>query len=211
MKVTKRNKKSYSLFLLTLAAISLMISSGFHVISEKYLHGFDLPLLFEAFMSLGLFFVFYALFEKHLWKIKFLRCLGIVDFPDVSGRWVGFLTSSYRKNGQNVVVPITLEIAQDASSVLVHAYFERAQSDSVIADFEIINNKHFLCYVYDNAISTKLHGALGKDKGVVMLEYLEEDNRMLKGKYFNNVEPQSNHGEIQVLYSGPKLLGCKEG
>ena len=137
--------------------------------------------------------------------------MGIISFPDVSGRWVGFLTSSYRENGKNVVVPITLEIAQDASSVLVHAYFQRAQSDSMIADFENINHRSFLCYVYDNAISTKLHGVLGKDKGVVMLEYLEEDNRMLKGKYFNDVKPQSNYGEIQVLYSGPKLLGCEEG
>jgi len=33
---------------------------------------------------------------------------------------------------------------------------------------------------------------------------------MLKGRYFNDLKPQSNYGEIQVAYSGPKLLNMGE-
>lgn len=206
MKITKRNRKPYFAFVFVLAAVSLLITVGIRIACARYLNGFSLPSSFDAFLSIGLFLALCGLVERHFWKIGLLRRLGIVDFPDISGRWVGFLTSSYQRDGQNVVVPMTLEIMQNASSVFVRACFEKGHSDSVIADFEIINGRPCLIYVYDNTISSKVQRGAPKDKGVVMLEYLDEDHRMLKGKYFNDVKPQSNYGEIQVSYSGPKLL-----
>lgn len=208
MKNSKRSKKP---ILLLLAITAFMISVGGRSAFQKFVPDFNFSFSIDALILFGVFGLLYALYETYLWRIGFLRCVGLTSFPDVSGRWVGFLTSSYQRNGQNIVVPVTLEIIQDEASVFVRACFERAQSDSLIAGFEAINGRPCLYYVYDNTISEKSRGSASQDRGVVMLEYFEKDQkRMLKGRYFNDLRPQSNYGEIQVAYSGPKLLNMGE-
>ncbi|MBN1689037.1 MAG: hypothetical protein JW893_08060 [Candidatus Omnitrophica bacterium] len=208
MKITARNKNPYRLFLLALCAISFALAGCLR--AGMLIYNVNVPFsswLF-AVLVMGAFLALAWGFEKFYWKWPIFRRWGIVNFPDLSGRWVGFLTSSYRRNEQNVVVPISLEISQDASSVFVRACFERAKSDSIVAEFEDVDGKPFLYYVYDNAIKKKTLKHRGRDKGVVMLEYFEDEKnqkRQLKGTYFNDAAPQANHGEIEVLYSGPKL------
>jgi len=186
-----------------LAIAALLITLGFQYANRIFLLGVDLSMTYFACMPIGLFLVLYALFGRRSGTNQ-----GSIDkkAPDLAGRWVGFLTSSYQRDGQNVVVPITLEIVQNASSVFIRACFEKATSDSMIANFKIAGGRVYLCYLYDNSVNKSGNREMTKDKGAVILEYLEGDNRMLKGNYFNDVRPKSNFGEIKVIYSGPELL-----
>lgn len=120
---------------------------------------------------------------------------------DLTGRWVGFLSSSYQRNGQNMIVPLTLEIKHTSSAVCVRACFEKAESESLIASVEMINDRPRLCYMYDNTLAGKSRGSASHDRGAVMLEYFEKDGKhILKGNYFNDLKPVPNYGEIKVTY-----------
>lgn len=122
-------------------------------------------------------------------------------FPDLSGKWVGFLNSSYKHDGQNMIVPVTLKIMQSASSISVRACFERAESGSLVAGLEMINGRVNLCYMYDNSLPEKARGSVRPHRGAVILEYQEKDQkRVLKGSYFNDLKPVPNYGEIKVTY-----------
>ena len=153
MKITDRNKQQYRVFLVFLGILSLGGSIGLVMIAKRYYSVDSVPGWLVAVMTVLIFLVLSWAFEKTIWRWPVFRYLGVVNFPDLSGRWVGFLTSSYRRNDQNVVIPMSLEITQDASSVYVRALFERSQSDSVVAEFEEVDGKTCLYYVYDNAIA----------------------------------------------------------
>jgi hypothetical protein len=204
MKVVDQNKKPFLIFILLLAALAFAFSLLICVGLEKIGPSMAIPRGGEALFALAALLLLYGSFEKWGWKQRVFQRLGISPHPNLGGRWVGFLTSSYKQDGQNVVVPISLEVTQDASSVFIRAGIGRAYSDSMIADFKILNGRLYLYYVYNNSYRKKYHGHLGQDKGVVMLEYDEEMKR-LKGKYFNDVKPKPNAGEVEVFYSGPKL------
>lgn len=130
----------------------------------------------------------------------------VAAFPDLSGKWVGFLNSSYKHDGRNMIVPVTLEITHAASSISVRACFEGAASNSLIAGLEMINDKPHLCYMYDNTLPKKAQGSVNRHRGAVILEYLERDGkRVLKGNYFNDLRPVPNHGEIKVTFLHSKI------
>lgn len=207
MKTEMKSHKVYALLVLISAATVLVVVIGVRFAYENIINANGFPSWIDALMSIVLFLGVWHLFEKKVFPCAPSYGPGNVELPDISGRWVGFLTSSYRRDGQNVIVPITLEITQKMSCILVRAYFEKGYSESVMTSFETFGNRQHLYYLYDNAIPGKSRGMLNNDKGAVMLEYFAEEKKMLKGTYFNDLRPQSNQGEIRVSYYGSQLMG----
>lgn len=203
--ISKNIKTGFAFFLIP-AIPAVLLTVGVRLLWQRLAGSNDFSFFAALMIALGLFAAFQHFFKRYFGKSRLLKQLGVCDVPDISGRWVGFLTSSYLRDGQNVVIPITLEIQQDASSVFVRAYFEKAKSDSVLAGFRVIRGRYYLYYVYDNSAGESMDAGGFTDKGVVMLEYFEKDKRMLKGSYFNDVKPQSNYGEIRVSYSSARFL-----
>lgn len=159
----------------------------------------DFSPVFNALAGTVVFAGLFYLYQNRLWKFRLSKRWGAGAYPNLNGRWVGFLNSSFKQGGQNMIVPVTLEIHQTASSVSVRACFEKAQSECVIADFETIKDRLFLCYLYDNTLDGKVSGTASHDRGAVMLEYFEKDKaKTLKGYYFNDLKPVPNYGEIKV-------------
>ena len=206
----KKSIQSRCLSILPLSLIvffALLVAAGLRNFLTQQV---DVPLkslFYEALFGVVIFLIFFVAYHRYLWRIKFFGWRVFGGHPDLSGRWVGFLNSSYQRDGQNMIVPVTLEIKQTASTVFVRACFEKAMSDSLIADFEIIHRRAHLCYMYDNTLATKKQGKASHDRGCVVLEYLEhKGERILKGKYFNDLKPVPNYGDIKVVYSDSKLL-----
>lgn len=76
------------------------------------------------------------LFEKYLWRTQLInKFLGV---PDLNGTWEGVLESSYKKNGINVKVDMTLEIEQTWSRIKCTSIFpnSKSYSDLVCLDSE---------------------------------------------------------------------------
>lgn len=190
---------------------SVLSVLGVKLIALVYYHldaGQTLPAIIAAVLSIIIFVVVFNYAGKKLSGNYLLWRCHLNDFPDVSGRWVGFLTSSYMKDGQNVVVPISLEIDGAGEDLRVKAYFEKGFSESTMAVIHPSDGKTKLVYTYDNSIRGKSDGVSSRDCGTVILNHIldKKKKRALIGVYYNSAMPQSNHGEIRVNYSGPGLL-----
>jgi hypothetical protein len=143
------------------------------------------------------------------WKEKYFKWL--IDIPNLNGRYVGTLNSSYAPPGGN---PITwdcvLEIKQNATSLHISAYFGDIasgtfSSSSISVSEELVlekNGFYRLYYIFTNetgGISQKLNNHSGTAKFLYF-----PDKYMLDGVYYNVL---GNTGSIKVSYQQDVLLG----
>lgn len=160
------------------------------------------PFWLETVSPVFAYVLLYSLFEKYFWHWKLFAILGIVDFPDLRGRWKGKQRSSYKENGNNVEVPSCLEISQTFSKIFVCACYERSQSESVVANFAELNNESYLFYTYDNEPNSLKSGTMQAHKGTVKLKYLPSENKLI-GTYFNSI---GNSGEVDFEFEQYDLI-----
>ena len=160
---------------------------------------FYLPQSISLFVAYG---ILYKLFERYLWSRGIFRLLGIVRVPDLRGRWKGTLSSTYKENGANIEIPAYLEIKQTFSKIVVYAYYERSQSESVVANFAERNEEFYLFYTYDNEPSSKRAESMREHKGTVKLRYIPQE-KILLGSYFNSI---GNDGEIRLEFERMELM-----
>lgn len=160
------------------------------------------PFWLETLSPLVAYGLLYSLFEKYYWCWKIFRILGVVSFPDLHGRWRGKQRSSYKQNGVNVEVQSFLEISQTFSKLLVRAYYEKSQSESVSANFTEVNGESYLFYTYDNEPNSLKSGTMEAHKGTIKLKYLPKENRLI-GSYFNSI---GNRGEVDFDFEQYDLI-----
>src|ERR1700682_2257136 len=55
----------------------------------------SLPWWLDAPSTLGFYGALYALFDRNLWRNRFVRKLGLVRVPNLAGRWRGYLITSF--------------------------------------------------------------------------------------------------------------------
>ncbi|MBI5195151.1 MAG: nucleotidyltransferase domain-containing protein [Nitrospirae bacterium] len=96
-----------------------------------------------------------------------------------------------------------LEISQTFSKIFVYAYYERSQSESVVANFAELNSENYLFYTYDSAPNSLKSGAMQAHKGTVKLKYLSNENKLI-GTYFNSI---GNSGEVDFEFEQNALIG----
>lgn len=161
----------------------------------------DLPFWMESISPLYVYILFYELFEKYLWNLSIFRYLGIVIFPNLNGRWTGFQHSSHRENSKRVKSKVTFEIKQSFSHICVCSYYQKSDSESVIASFWEHNDKNYLFFTYDNDPNSLKSGTMQKHKGTAKLLFIPVQKK-LKGNYFNSL---GNSGEIDVKFDRKEL------
>ena len=153
---------------------------------------------------LAIFGGLYTFFDKRAWRWGIFRWLGVVNVPDLRGRWKGTLNSSFEENGIKKTVPMYLEISQTFSRISVNAYYERSESHSVAASFTELTNETHLYYTYDNDPHPILKtGTMQKHPGTAKLKCLPSGEE-LKGPYFNGI---GNVGEINLKFERRNLIG----
>jgi hypothetical protein len=161
----------------------------------------DTPFWLETLSPLMAYGIFYALFEYYLWSHKMFSFLRITSVPDLRGRWTGSQQSSYKQDGENVISAAVLEIRQSFSRVSVCAYYEKSQSDSVVATFVLTPSGPFLYYTFDNEPNSLKNGTMENHKGTAKIQMVP-DKKHIVGAYFNSL---GNQGEMSFEFADKQL------
>ena len=143
--------------------------------------------------AIGIFGVLYSLFNKFIWKWRLLKKIGIVQIPDLNGKWKGEFCSSYHNFEESF--PVVLIIEQTWSKICIKGKFNHSKSSSNTASLKINDGGGIkLLYSYYNdkdpqyyKISTSNH------RGYTSLE-INEDS--MEGNYFNDPTNNENHGKL---------------
>ena len=172
----------------------------------------DLPLLLsylEVPGTVGLLYILYRWFDTKLWchqrLNKLFEKIGLVNKPDLRGRWEGEIMSSHR--GHKTSIPAIAEITQTFSDISILMYFADSNSTSLIAGF--VKNKagqHVLHYEYRNDTKPRAKDVMHKHDGVVRLKLLP-DKKVLAGSYYTSAQDRGTYGTIELKFIGHTLLG----
>jgi len=114
---------------LFLAVLSILAAWGLHGLLET-IHvsppwWFDMPSL------MGFYGLFYGAFDRWLWRVPAMRKVGLVKVPNISGRWKGYLTSSFNEHEKQCEACI--DILQTWSHIRINLETETSRSYSLTA------------------------------------------------------------------------------
>lgn len=129
-----------------------------------------------------LYGLIYDLFDKYIWKWGIWRRLKIIRVPDLNGKWVGYLCSSYSGNDKKLdgeleifqtwrKIQIKLKTKYSKSVSLVAAIVTK-DPDGVVIDYEYINEPE------PNAMAT-MHA----HRGTAFITQTSDGNT-LEGNYY---------------------------
>src|SRR5260370_14688055 len=131
--------------LLALLAIALAwVSSKF--IASIHL---SMPWWVDAPSSMAFYGALYALFDKSLWRNRLVCKLGLVRTPNLTGRWRGFLITSF--DGHAKRHDLMINIFQSWTQISVFLTTTTSISRSCSADIQIDHPESVsLLYQYQN-------------------------------------------------------------
>ncbi len=152
----------------------------------------------------------FILYDHFLWKVPIFNLL--IKVPNMNGRYTGkikyeFINKSFEK-------PCMVEIAQTASKIKIHSYFEKDNDEktcsiSIVEDIQKAEDGFFDIYLFYQNHGSKKDGKLDSHEGANKLRYFpsrKNKKSKLTGHYFTNRNIQTR-GEIEVLYKCKKLKG----
>lgn len=152
----------------------------------------------ELTVSIAAFSVFgilYKLFNKYIWKWKWVKKFGIENTPNLNGTWEGELQSSYFDF--KISQPATLVIEQTWTQICIKGEFNKSSSSSDTASLKINSGggiKLLYSYYNDKAPEFYQEGT-SNHRGYANLEIIEN---VAKGNYFNDPTNNSNHGKLKL-------------
>ena len=203
MKINLSKFPQILFFLVVLSGLSVLVVLIQNFIFAPIASKWYFPFL-ESVGFVGAYTLLFGLFNKYLWKWPIFRLLRIVDYPDLNGRWQGFLISSFDNKKRKVF----LEIRQTFLEINVDMYSSQSQSTSLIADFiQGKNDQIELHYEYQNEPHVRTSKTMNIHNGTVKLIFYSDTNT-LKGSYYNaNRYDRGHTGSIEVSFKDKKLLG----
>lgn len=154
----------------------------------------DLPIAALIPSPLALFGIFYILVDRVVWKWSFLNRIGIFRIPDVSGVWVGTLTSSH--DSHTISHPIRVSISQTWSRICIRLSTEASSSHSIAAMLLTEGPEGVtLLYVYKNEPRSTAIAFMHPHSGTASLSL--DSSRTLSGDYYSG-RGRANHGRITI-------------
>ncbi len=182
------HKTSHIIFFVAfLPVISFGIGWGFVQLFPS------LPFWVEGISPLTAYGLLFSFFDKVAWHWPLFRKLGIVNIPDVRGRWLGEQVSSFtNEQGKHVTSRVIMEITQTFTSLTVCTYYKRWSSKISVAEFVELDSQPTLFMMFDAEPKVSYESPeLNAHKGVIKL--VKEYDGQLIGTYFN---ARGNHGEL---------------
>ena len=133
----------------------------------------------------------YWLFDRCVWKLGLFRYLNLVQLPDLNGKWVGKVKSSYSQAGDAQSVSVV--ILQRWSKMLVRLESEHSRSRSITASLrtaDLLNPE--LSYQYVNEPKSNAPGTMEMHRGTATLEL---SGSKLEGDYYTG----RGRGEVGTI------------
>lgn len=179
-------RKTVPLFLAALAIISAIGLS-------RLLAWIHWPSWIDAPATAGFYGLYYEAFRRWLWRIRILHRLSVVKVPTLQGKWVGHVSTSFDElTGRH---PITLEIAQDWTHILIQLLSDYSRSKSVIGGI-LVGADITLSYDYFNEPLPKAVNTMHAHHGSATLRF-DQVNDVLQGEYFSGRD-RTNYGAIYL-------------
>lgn len=187
------NYKPFTWLILILIAISLFISSLINLFIKSI--NFEVPYYLNLpILGMAIYSLLFGLFDKYLWKFKIFRYLGVVNSENLSGKWKGYIKSSFDKFSKEI--SSELNITQTGTSIKIYGTFNQSKSCSVHENFGIdeIDGATSLFYFYKNNLSYDATETMSKHEGAVKLTYSKENDE-LTGYYYSG-RNRNNYGTM---------------
>lgn len=172
-----------------LAAASILIVWLIHIVLDVI--DFNLQWWLSVPSFAGSYSGLYWLFDRYVWHLGLLRHLNLVQLPNLNGRWVGKVKSSYNQAGGAQSVSVV--ILQRWSKMLVRLESEHSRSRSITASLrtaDLLNPE--LSYQYVNEPKSNAPGTMQMHRGTVTLEL---SSSTLKGDYYTG----RGRGEVGTI------------
>src|SRR5258708_4337004 len=157
---------------ITLAWLSSKILAVMHL---------SLPWWLDAPSTLGFYGAFYALFDRNLWRNRLVRKLGLVRVPNLTGRWRGYLISSF--DGHVKRHDLMINIFQSWTQIAVFLTTETSMSRSCAAVIQVDDPDALtLTYQYQNQPLANAMRTMHMHFGTATLRLSDDDT--LTGDYY---------------------------
>ena len=128
----------------------------------------------------GCYSSLYWLFDRYVWRLGLLRKLKLIQLPDLNGKWVGEVESSYSQDSHAHSVSVV--IVQRWSKMLVRLETGNSRSHSVMASLRTIDLPNpELSYQYVNEPKSNAPGTMEMHRGTATLELIGSG---LEGDYY---------------------------
>ncbi len=164
----------------------------------------DVPFWLETLSPLAAYGLIYGLFDKYLWKWPVFKWLGIVRVDDMSGRWYGEQTSSFKRpNGKPAKSRIILEVKQTFSSVSACSYYKNWRSPNCRSTIMNIDGNNCLVLIFESEPNSNHSSGDSQHKGVTQLSYFKQDDKIC-GTYFSS---NGTNGDIVLNRSTKPIIG----
>ncbi len=184
---TDSQERLHILFLL--AALSILVAWLFsQLITAAQV---TIPWWVDAPSVMGLYGIFYFLFNQFVWRFSLWAKMGLVKVPSFEGHWTGFLASNYDSHEMRHNVRVTIQ--QHWTNLCITFETESSKSHSVVA--AILTADPFgqvLVYEYMNEPRSDAKFTMHTHRGTARLRYRKENHReFLEGEYYTGRDRQT--------------------
>jgi hypothetical protein len=136
---------------------------------------------------LGFYAWFYAIFDRRLWRIRFLHRFEAVKVPNLTGKWNGYVSSSFDSHAAQI--DLEAIIAQTWTQISIVAKTKTSISRSLIAIFSSESEGATLSYEYLNEPLPGAGDTMHMHRGFVRLVF--DGIRVLDGSYYSGRDRQT--------------------
>jgi hypothetical protein len=156
-----------------------------------------LPFFVEVPGTITLYAILLAVFRHFVWKNSVLRYLKIIKVPNLEGKWVGYLTSSFDEGAQQT--PVMVNITQNWTNILVKLTVPQSGSRSTVGSIFVSEAETILSYQYKNDPNFEALPTMHAHEGTATLE-VGKDCTSLTGNYYSGRD-RANHGRLVLTRS----------
>jgi hypothetical protein len=159
--------------------------------------GVSLPWWVDTPSVMGFYGLFHAAFDRWIWKVGLLRAIGVIQVPDLNGRWNFRIASTFRKTE----VEATVAIRQTWRTIQIRLETAQSRSSSQIASIltddpnEFVLDYEFLNTPKQGAAVATMH----MHRGSAEIRF-EKNGAVARGEgeYYSGRD-RENQGQINVL------------
>lgn len=187
-------KRLYTLFF----AISVLIIGTWTNVAPPSDLGEQLRIIVASFTPS---FLIISFVRRRMWSTRVVRFLLGTRIPDIRGRWVGYILSSYHEFARPH--EIAIEIRQTLDDVGIQYYDANATHESVAVGIEYGRGGRVV--LHEQYMNIPHRVGLQSHYGGMRLIVDVQGSRM-HGRYFNDPAERMTYGEIYLVKVDSKLL-----
>lgn len=141
----------------------------------------------------GFYSFIYWIFDHYLWRFRIFNILKMVKAPDLSGKWSGWVKSSYTQS--TIQTPVCVVIRQRWSMMAFRLETEHSRSHSYAATLKSDDLQYpEFVHLYVNEPSSTAQGTMNTHRGTAILEVKDT---CLEGDYYTG-RGRSNFGKMKL-------------